>query len=203
MVCERGTIGYMTDAHDSHTTAQAYVVAGPSGVGKGTILASLCDRAPECWLSISATTRSPRPGEIDGVHYFFLTEKEFDRLLAEGNMLEWAVVHGKHRYGTPRGPVEDALAHGKTVILEVDLDGARQIRSSMPQVRQIFIAPPSFDVLERRLRSRATETEEQIRRRLETARVELAAADEFDIVLVNDSVARATDELLHICGLSK
>ncbi|MCF2706440.1 guanylate kinase [Arcanobacterium haemolyticum] len=182
---------------------RAFVVAGPSGVGKGTVLAEVMKRAPECWLSISATTRAPRPGEVDGTHYFFVSDDEFDRLVADGDMLEWAVVHGKHRYGTPRQPVLDAIEAGKVVILEVDLDGARQIRSTMPEVSQVFIAPPSWEELESRLRGRATESEDQVRRRLETATTELAAESEFDIVVVNDTVARATDKLLHIFGITQ
>lgn len=166
-------------------------------MGKGTIVKPLLKADPELWLSVSATTRAPRPGEIDGYHYRFVDDDEFDHLVSSGQMLEWAVVHGKHRYGTPRQPVLDALAHGIIPILEVDLAGARQIRESLPEAPQIFLKPPSWEELEKRLRGRGTETEEQIERRLETARIELAAESEFDYVVVNDEVARATSELLH------
>ncbi|MDO4887944.1 MAG: guanylate kinase [Actinomycetaceae bacterium] len=177
-----------------------YVIAGPSGVGKGTILRELAARAPRCWLSISATTRAPRPGEVDGTHYFFVTDERFDELVASGDMLEWALVHGQNRYGTPRGPVMEAIERGRVPVLEVDLDGARQIRSSLPQATQIFIAPPSWEELTRRLAERGTESPDEQRRRLATAQVEMDAAGEFDLVVVNDRVSRATDELLRIMG---
>ena len=183
--------------------AHPFVISGPSGVGKGTIVKPLMEKAHGCWLSVSATTRPPRPGEINGVHYHFVTDAEFDELVASDQMLEWAVVHGKHRYGTPRQPVLDAVAQGLIPILELDLSGARQIRHSLPEAVQIFIAPPSWEELEHRLRGRGTETEEQIERRLETARQEIAAESEFDYVVVNDEVARATAEILHIIGVGK
>lgn len=138
------------------------------------------------------------PREIDGVHYYFVTPEKFDELVATGGMLEWAVVHKIHRYGTPRQPVEEAMAAGKNVILELDLDGARQVRKAMPEARQVFIAPPSWEELEGRLKGRATESEEEQHRRLDTARTELAAQDEFDDVIVNDTVANATAALLSI-----
>lgn len=191
-----GKIGIMID------TGHAIVISGPTAVGKGTVLAELRKRAPEIEYSVSATTRSPRPGEIDGVHYYFVTAERFDELIASGEMLEWALVHGLHRYGTPRGPVAQAIAAGKRIILEVDLDGARQIRKSLPEARQIFIAPPSFEELVSRLRGRGTEDPAEQARRLETARVELAAQDEFDAVVVNDDVANATAHLLHIINES-
>lgn len=184
-------------------TGQAFVVAGPTAVGKGTVLREVMARAPQCWMSISATTRSPRPGEIDGKHYYFVTDSEFDELVSSGQMLEWAEVHGMHRYGTPRGPVEDAMAKGKTVILELDLAGARQVRESLPEAVQIFIAPPSWAELEYRLRKRGTESPEEQERRLKTAKVELAAEREFDHIVINDTVAQATDDILHIMGLTQ
>lgn len=187
----------------TNTVAHPFVISGPSGVGKGTVVKPLMERAKGCWLSVSATTRPPRPGEIDGVHYHFVTDKQFDNLVRSGQMLEWAVVHGKHRYGTPRRPVMDALKRGLIPVLELDLAGARQIRASMPSAVQIFLAPPSWEELEHRLRGRGTETEEQIQRRLETARTELAAESEFDYVVVNDEVARATAQILHIMGIDK
>lgn len=179
-----------------------FVIVGPSGVGKGTVLRELLEREPRCWLSVSATTRLPRPGEADGADYFFVTPEGFDDLVRQGGMLEWALVHGANRYGTPKEPVLRALDEGRVPILEVDLDGARQIRRSLPEAEQIFMAPPSWQELERRLAERGTESEEERERRLETARRELAAVGEFDAVVVNDSVSRATDELLHIMGLA-
>ncbi len=180
-----------------------FVIAGPSGVGKGTVLREFISRAPDCWVSISATTRPPRPGEVDGIHYYFVSDNRFDEMIVGNELLEWAVVHGKHRYGTPRLPVEEAVAAGKTVILEVDLAGARQIRHSLPEAQQIFLLPPSWEELEHRLRGRGTESPEQIERRLATARTEMEAQSEFDMVVRNDSVSRATDELLHIMGLDR
>ncbi len=180
-----------------------FVIAGPSGVGKGTVLREFMSRAPDCWVSISATTRPPRPGEVDGIHYYFVSDNRFDEMIVGNELLEWAVVHGKHRYGTPRLPVEEAVAAGKTVILEVDLAGARQIRHSLPEAQQIFLLPPSWEELEHRLRGRGTESPEQIERRLATARTEMEAQSEFDMVVRNDSVSRATDELLHIMGLDR
>lgn len=180
-----------------------FVIAGPSGVGKGTLVREILQSAPECWLSVSATTRSPRPGEVDGVHYHFVSENEFDQLVDDGQMLEWALVHGMNRYGTPRQPVIEALAQGRVPILEVDLAGARQVRQSMPEAVQIFIEAPSWEELEARLRGRATETPEQIERRLSTARDEIQAKNEFDVVVVNDSVSRATNELLRIMKISR
>ncbi|MFC4555140.1 guanylate kinase [Georgenia faecalis] len=177
------------------------VLAGPTAVGKGTVSADLRRRYPQVWLSVSATTRAPRPGEIDGVHYHFVSPEEFDRLVAEGQMLEWAVVHGHNRYGTPRGPVEERIAQGLPALLEIDLQGARQVRESMPNARFVFLAPPSFEELERRLLGRGTEDAEERARRLETAHRELAAAAEFDHVIVNDTVTRATDELVSVMGL--
>ncbi|WP_263730813.1 guanylate kinase [Cellulomonas sp. SG140] len=183
------------------TPARLTVLAGPTAVGKGTVSADVRARYPQVWLSVSATTRSPRPGEVDGVHYRFVSEAEFDRMVAAGELLEWAVVHGRHRYGTPRGPVEERLAAGEPVLLEIDLQGARQVRESMPEARFVFLAPPSWDELVRRLVGRGTEDEAERERRLATARVELAAEPEFDHVIVNDDVHRATDELLAVMGV--
>lgn len=148
------------------------------------------------WLSVSATTRPPRPGEIDGVHYHFVDEATFDAMVARGDMLEWAVVHGRHRYGTPRSAVEEQLEAGVPALLEIDLQGARQVRESMPSARFIFLAPPSWDDLVSRLVGRGTEDEEERERRLATARVELAAEREFDRVVINDDVQRAADEMI-------
>lgn len=170
-------------------------------MGKGTVVTELRRRYPNLFVSISATTRKPRPGEIDGVHYHFVSEEEFDSLVASGQMLEWALVHGVHRYGTPRGPVQHQLDAGRPALLEIDLAGARQVRRAMPQARLVFLAPPSWDELVRRLAGRDTEDPEEQERRLVTARTELAAADEFDHVVVNDTVASATDELARLMGL--
>ena len=179
-------------------TQQVFVICGPTAVGKGTVVGSLLAADPRLWLSISATTRSPRPGEVDGTNYYFVDDQRFDELVESGQMLEWAVVHQVHRYGTPRGPVDEAVADGRIVILEVDLSGARQVRKSMPEAYQIFLAPPTFEDLELRLANRGTEDMAERARRLETARVEMAAAAEFDRIVINDDVARATAELLSI-----
>lgn len=182
--------------------ARLTVLAGPTAVGKGTIVTELRRRHPDLFVSVSATTRSPRPGEVDGVHYLFVSEEDFDRLVAEDRMLEWALVHGRHRYGTPRGPVEAELAAGRPALLEIDLDGARQVRRSMPQAYLVFVAPPTWEELVSRLVGRGTEDEAERARRLDTARTEMVAADEFDHVIVNDTVARATDELEGLLGLT-
>jgi guanylate kinase len=180
--------------------ARLTVLAGPSGVGKGTVAALLVERYPQVYLSVSTTTRSPRPGEIDGVNYFFVDSARFDELVAEGRLLEWA-TYGGNRYGTPRGAVETALAQGRPALLEIDLAGARQVRESAPEARQVFLAPPSFDELVRRLTERGTETPEQRHRRLVTAKAELAAQGEFDVVLVNKDLDRTVSELAGIMGL--
>lgn len=189
------------DAQLHVAPARLTVLAGPTAVGKGTVSADLRARYPEVWLSVSATTRAPRPGEIDGVHYNFMSPEEFERLDAEGELLESAVVHGRNRYGTPRGPVVARLSAGEPALLEIDLQGARQVRQSMPDARFVFLAPPSWEELERRLVGRGTEGPEERERRLATARVELAAESEFDHVIINDDVHRATDELVSVIGL--
>ncbi|WP_392541910.1 guanylate kinase [Oryzobacter telluris] len=174
------------------------VLAGPTAVGKGTLAAFVREHHPEVWLSVSATTRRPRPGEVDGVHYHFVDDAEFDRMAREGEFLEWAVVHGRARYGTPRGPVEQALAQGRPALLEIDLAGARQVRATMPDAFFVFLAPPSWDELVRRLVGRGTEDAEEREARLATARVELAAATEFDVTVLNDDVRRAAEELVSL-----
>lgn len=171
------------------------VLAGPTAVGKGTLVKALRERNPDVWVSVSATTRAPRPGEVDGVHYFFVDDAEFDRLVKANELLEWATVHGKHRYGTPRGPVEERLALGTPSILEIDVQGARQVRETMPEAMFVFVEPPTWEELVRRLEGRGTEDEDQRRQRLDTAREELAAASEFDEIVVNDDLERAVDHL--------
>ncbi|PNL19043.1 guanylate kinase [Micrococcus sp. FDAARGOS_333] len=177
------------------------VLAGPTAVGKGTVSAYIRDNYPQVWLSVSATTRDARPGEEEGVHYFFVTADEFDDLVARDQMLEWAVVHGVHRYGTRRDRVQEAVDAGRHVLLEIDLQGARQVREAMPEATFVFLSPPSWDELVRRLTGRGTESAEEQRRRLETARLELAAEPEFDAVVVNDRVESAAKELVRLMGL--
>lgn len=174
------------------------VLAGPTAVGKGTVANYIRENFPEVLHSVSATTRAPRPGEEHGQHYFFVDDEGFDRMLAGGELLEWATVHNKHRYGTPRGPVDEAAARGDVMLLEIDLQGARQVRASMPEAKLVFLAPPSWDELVSRLVGRGTEDAAERERRLETAKIELAAADEFDEVIINDEVPRAAERLLAI-----
>ncbi|MEU6332428.1 guanylate kinase [Streptomyces sp. 2224.1] len=171
------------------------VLSGPSGVGKSTVVAHMRKVHPEVWLSVSATTRKPRPGERHGVHYFFVDDGEFDKLIANGELLEWAEFAG-NRYGTPRKAVLDRLESGEPVLLEIDLQGARQVRESMAEAHLLFLAPPSWDELVRRLTGRGTEAPEVIERRLAAARIELAAEKEFDTTLVNTSVEDVSRELL-------
>lgn len=178
------------------------VLAGPTAVGKGTVSAAVRRRYPEIWISVSATTRPARPGETEGVHYIFVTPEQFDQMIAGEQLLEWAEVHGLNRYGTPRRAVEAAVAAGQQVLLEIDLAGARQVRTSWPDARFVFLAPPSWDELVRRLVGRGTESEQEQARRLETARQELAAESEFDVTIVNDDVDRAADALVREMGVT-
>src|SRR3954468_11351953 len=161
------------------------VLAGPTAVGKGTVAAHVRSHHPEVWISVSATTRHPRPGEVHGRHYWFVSEEEFDRLVADGELLEGAGVPRRARYGTPRKPVDEALASGRPALLEIDLQGARQVRERMPGALFVFLAPPSWDELVSRLIGRGTEDPTERGRRLETAREEMAAEREFDAVVVN------------------
>lgn len=174
------------------------VLAGPTAVGKGTVAAYVREHHPEVWLSVSVTTRPPRPGEVEGVHYHFVRDAEFEAMVREGRLLEWAVVHGRAKYGTPRAPVEAALAAGRPALLEIDLQGARQVRETMPDALFAFLAPPTWDELVRRLVGRGTEDEEERQARLLTARVELASAKEFDVTVLNDDVRRAAEELVSL-----
>ena len=183
------------------TQAQLTVLAGPTAVGKGTVVAALRERYPHLLVSVSATTRSPRPGEVNGVHYYFVSPEEFDSMIEGGEVMEWALVHGTNKYGTPRGPVDAALAAGEPVLLEIDLAGARQVRANRPDAQFIFLAPPSWEELERRLLGRGTEGPEERERRLATARVEMDAASEFDHVVINDDIDRAVRELAGLIGL--
>lgn len=170
-----------------------YVVSGPSGVGKSTVVAEVLARRPDIWLSVSATTRAPRPGEVDGREYFFLSAEDFAAQVEQGQFLEWASFAG-NSYGTPRGPVEEHLERGP-VLLEIELQGARQVRQAMPECVLVFLAPPSADELKRRLVGRGTEDDDAVRARLERADAELAAVGEFDHVVRNVDVAQAAVEL--------
>lgn len=175
------------------------VLAGPSGVGKSSVVAVLRDRLPELHFSVSATTRAPRPGEVDGRDYHFVTAAEFDRMVEAGELLEWAEIHrGLHRSGTPAAPVRAAVAAGEPVLVEVDLAGARAIRATEPDALLVFLQPPSWEALVERLTGRGTEDEATVARRFETARVELAAAEEFDRTIVNDDVGSAAARLLDL-----
>ena len=185
-------------ARPSSANPPLTVLAGPTAVGKGTVAAHVRDHFPEVQHSVSVTTRPPRPGEVHGVHYIFIDDEAFDRMLAHDELLEWATVHNKYRYGTPRGPVLEAADRGDRMLLEIDLQGARQVRASMPDARLVFLAPPSWEELVNRLVGRGTEGEEERTRRLETAKVELAAADEFDEIIVNDEVPLAAARLVEL-----
>lgn len=185
-------------AEASTARSRLIVLAGPTAVGKGTVAACVRRERPDIWISVSATTRPPRPGEQDGMHYHFVSDEEFDRLVETDGLLEWAVVHGRHRYGTPREPVEQRLSAGSPALLELDLQGARQVRQAMPEALMCFLAPPSFEELERRLLGRGTEGAEERERRLRTAREELAAESEFDVTIVNTDVPAACQELIDL-----
>lgn len=171
------------------------VVSGPSGVGKSSVLAELHRAAPEVFFSVSATTRPPRTGEVDGQHYHFVDRAEFQRMAEAGELLEHA-QYANNCYGTPRGPVERALAEGRPAVLEIELQGARQVRASMPEAQLVMLVPPSWDELVARLTTRGTEDPEVVEARLETARQELAAREEFDAAVVNADLHRASSELV-------
>jgi guanylate kinase len=175
------------------------VFSGPSGVGKDSVIELVRARAPWVWLSVSVTTRTMRDYEVDGVHYHFATRAQFERLVAEGALLEWAEFAG-NLYGTPRGPVEARLQTGTPVLLKIDLQGAQQVKAAMPEAQFVFLAPPSWAELKRRLVGRGTDDPETIRRRLEHAQHEMAAQPEFDVTIVNEFVEQAADELLELLG---
>ena len=173
------------------------VVSGPSGVGKSSVVGELRKLDPDVYFSVSVTTRKPRPGEIDGAHYHFVGREEFDAMITEGRLLEWAEFAG-NRYGTPREPVEKALAEGRPAILEIELQGARQVRKAMPEARLVMLMPPSWDELVGRLTGRGTENEAAVAARLAEAERELAAAGEFDERVVNADVREAAEHLLNL-----
>jgi guanylate kinase len=183
------------------TRARLTVLSGPTAVGKGTVVTRLAREHPDIFVSVSVTTRPPRPGEVDGVHYHFISDAEFDALIAEGALLEWAVVHGEHRYGTPRAPVSQALEEGRPALLEIDLQGARQVKANCPDARFVFLAPPSWEELVRRLVGRGTESVRQRELRLQTAQAELTAQAEFDYVVVNREIDQAVEDLVTLVRL--
>jgi guanylate kinase len=175
------------------------VLSGPSAVGKSTVVRCLRDRVPDLHFSVSVTTRAPRPGEVDGVDYSFVTPERFQELIDGGALLEWAEIHGGlHRSGTPAQPVRDATEAGLPVLIEVDLAGARAVKKSMPEAILVFLAPPSWEELESRLTGRGTESPEAMARRLDTARAELAAQGDFDEVVVNSDLESACTELVSL-----
>ena len=176
-------------------TGNLFVISGPSGAGKGTLVKALIEQVPDAWLSVSATTRKPREGEVDGKHYHFISNDQFDDLVRQDGFLEWAQVHS-NKYGTPRAQVEQAIAEGKQAILEIDVQGAFQIKEKIPQSILGFIEPPSLEILEERLRGRGTETEDVIAARMSVATMELLEKIKYDIAIVNDDLDVAAKELV-------
>jgi len=195
-------VGFGAGPDEAGQRGLVVVVSGPSGVGKGSVHAGLHGLLAGLEISVSVTTRAPRPGEREGVAYHFVDDVSFDRMVAGGALLEWAEYAG-HRYGTPRGPLVEAVGRGRTVLLEIEVQGALQIRSRMPEALQIFLVPPAFDELERRLRDRGTEDEATIQARLEVARSEMAAQDAFDHIVVNDDLDRATAEVARLIARAR
>lgn len=192
--------GYLAsrDGVTPRPRSRLVVLAGPTAVGKGTVSRHIRETYPDVLLSVSATTRPPRPGEIDGEHYYFVSDDEFDAMIERGEFLEYAVVHNASRYGTPRPPIDRALADGKSVLLEIDLQGARAVKRAMPEALLVFLLPPTWEELVRRLVGRGTESAEEQQRRLDTAKVELAAQDEFDVKVVNHDVGQAAREVVEL-----
>ncbi|MDO4820805.1 MAG: guanylate kinase [Rothia sp. (in: high G+C Gram-positive bacteria)] len=184
-------------------TPKLTVLAGPTAVGKGTVSAYIREHYPEVWFSVSATTRDPRPGEEDGVHYYFVSDEEFESMVENRQMLEWATVHNSYKYGTIRSMVQKQLDAGKHVLLEIDLQGARQVRNAMPEAQLIFLAPPSWDELVSRLIGRGTESPQEQEARLDTAKIELAAEPEFDYTVINETVAEAAEEIVRLMGVDR
>jgi guanylate kinase len=191
---------YLLSREDSapRPRSRLVVLAGPTAVGKGTVSRHIRETYPDVLLSVSATTRPPRPGEIDREHYYFVSDAEFDAMIERGEFLEYATVHNASRYGTPRPPIDRALAEGKSVLLEIDLQGARAVKAAMPEALLVFLLPPSWEELVRRLVGRGTESAEEQQRRLDTAKVELAAQDEFDVKVVNEEVGQAAREVVEL-----
>ncbi|MBS3974843.1 MAG: guanylate kinase [Actinobacteria bacterium] len=181
----------------ANRVGNVFIVSGPSGAGKGTLVQALKDRVPDLWVSVSATTRTPRVGELDGVSYIFLSPEEFLQRKEAGEFLEWACVHGNY-YGTPRGLIDEKVAEGKQVILEIDPQGALQVKKAMPDSVLIFIKTPSMEELESRLNTRGTESPEQIKVRIRTAILEMELAETYDFVVTNDDVNRATEAIVRI-----
>ena len=188
---------------ETHQIPKLTVLAGPTAVGKGTVSTYIRENYPDVWFSVSATTRDPRPGEEDGVHYYFVSDEEFDSMIENRQMLEWATVHNSYKYGTIRSMVERQLKAGKNVLLEIDLQGARQVRNAMPEAQLIFLAPPSWDELVTRLIGRGTESAREQQMRLETAKVELDAEPEFDHTVINDSVPEAAEAIIELMGVER
>ncbi|MDO5092592.1 MAG: guanylate kinase [Propionibacteriaceae bacterium] len=186
-----------------HATSEpsVWIISGPSGVGKGTVCARVSELHPEVHIPVSVTTRPPRPGEINGISYHFITQPQFEELKAAGELLESAQVHGRHYYGTPRSDVTRAVADGRKVLLEIDLQGARQVKRNMPEARLVFLAPPSWEELIRRLKGRGTEDDSAVARRLRTAEAELAAQREADFLLINDRLEDTVQALVSLLGL--
>ncbi len=183
------------------TKSRLVVLAGPTAVGKGTVSRYVREHYPNVLLSVSATTRPPRVGEVDGEHYSFMSDEQFDDLIERGQFLEHATVHNAYRYGTPRPPIDAALAEGKSVLLEIDLQGARAVRAAMPEALLVFLLPPTWEELVRRLVGRATEDSVEQSRRLATARIELRAQDEFDVKVVNHDVGQAAQEVVELLAV--
>jgi len=185
----------------TRTPSRLVVLAGPTAVGKGTVSRFIREHYPNVELSISATTRPPRVGEVDGEHYYFLSDAQFDDMVARGEFLEYATVHNAYRYGTPRPPIDAALALGRSVLLEIDLQGARNVRAAMPEALLVFLLPPTWEELVRRLVGRGTEDSVEQSRRLATARIELRAQDEFDVKVVNHEVGQAAQEVVELLAV--
>lgn len=203
-VRQRAKLGDWLEARERRAgrpTSRLVVLAGPTAVGKGTVSRHIRENYPEVLLSVSATTRPPRPGEVEGEHYYFLGDAEFDAMIERGEFLEHAVVHNAFRYGTPRPPIDAALAEGRSVLLEIDLQGARAVRRAMPEALLVFLLPPSWEELVRRLVGRGTEDAAEQARRLDTAKVELSAQDEFDVKVVNGEVGQAASEVVELLAV--